>query len=308
MLNYKVWIRGEIVDEKDATVNVLSPMAQFGLNVFEGIRAYWNSEDKVLYMFKLEEHLDRLLESCKLLSIESPYTKEEMVQFIQETVIANNFIDTDIAIRITIFGDGMGSWHSTENFDMFIAPIVRKRTNIDAINGLTATISSWQRINDNILSPRAKVGANYINGRYGYLQAKKEGYDVPLFLGTDGKVSESSGACVFIVKNGKLITPDVNSSILESITREFIIEYARDNKIVVDERRVDRTELYLADEVFLCGTAAEITPLVSVDKIDISDGKVGTLTKKLLSDYLDIVSGKKEQYKSELTPMIKAGE
>lgn len=308
MSNYKVWIRGDIVEEKDATVNVLSPMAQFGLNVFEGIRAYWNNEDKVLYIFKLEEHIDRLLESCKLLSIESPYTKKEMVQFIQETVIANNFIDTDIAIRITIFGDGMGSWHSRKNFDMFIAPIARKRTNVDAVNGLTATISSWQRINDNILSPRAKVGANYINGRYGYLQAKKEGYDVPLFLGTDGKVSESSGACVFIVKNGKLITPDVNSSILESITRKFIIEYARDNKIIVEERRVDRTELYLADEAFLCGTAAEITPLVSVDKIDISDGKVGSLTKKLLSDYLDIVSGKKEQYKSELIPMIKAGE
>jgi len=307
MSNYKVWIRGEIIDEKDATVNVLSPMAQFGLNVFEGIRAYWSYEDKVLYMFKLDEHLDRLLESCKLLSIANPYTKEEMIHFIQQTVEANNFIDTDIAIRITIFGDGMGSWHSTENFDMFIAPIVRKRTNVDGVNGLTATISSWQRINDNILSPRAKVGANYINGRYGYLQAKREGYDVPLFLGTDGKVSESSGACVFIVKNGKLITPDVNSSILESITRAFIIEYARDNNIIVEERRVDRTELYLADELFLCGTAAEITPLVSVDKIKISDGKVGILTKKLFHDYLDIVSGKKEQYKNELTFMTKAG-
>ena len=298
---YKVWIRSKNIEEDKAVVNVMSPMAQFGLNVFEGIRGYRNEDKEVLYIFKLEEHIDRLLESCKLVSIPAPYTKEEIIEAIKSNIIANNFKNTDIALRVTIFADGIGSWHSTENFDMFVSPIKRKRTDINNLKGLKASISSWQRINDNVLPPRAKLGANYINGRYGYLQAKVDGYDVPLFLGNDGKITESSGACIFIVKNGKLITPDVTSSILESITRKFIIEYTKDRGYDIEERRLDRTELYLADEVFLVGTAAEITPIVKVDKFIIGDGKVGKITKKLLRDYLDIVSGKHKKYIKYLT-------
>ena len=304
---YKIWIRNKIVNEKEAMVNVLSPTSQFGLNVFEGIRGYWNDKENILYIFKLEEHIDRLLESCKLVSIQPPYTKDEIILAIKETVIANNFKNTDIALRVTIFADGIGSWHSIENFDMFVAPIKRKRTDINNLKGLKACISSWQRINDNVLPPRAKLGANYINGRYAYLQAKNDGYDVPLFLGNDGKVTESSGACVFIVKNNKLITPDVTSSILESITRQFIIEYAINLGYEVKERKIDKTELYLADEVFLAGTAAEITPIVKVDKFIIGNGKVGNITKKLLKDYLDIVSGKNEKYLHYLTPIKELG-
>jgi len=300
---YKVWIRGKNIDEDKAVVNVMSPTAQFGLNVFEGIRGYWNEDEEVLYIFKLKEHIDRLLESCKLVSISTPYTKEEIIEAIKSNIIANNFKNTDIALRVTVFADGIGSWHSVENFDMFVSPIRRKRTDINNLKGLKASISSWQRINDNILPPRAKLGANYINGRYAYLQAKADGYDVPLFLGNDGKITESSGACVFIVKNGKLITPDITSSILESITRKFIIEYAKDIGYEVEERKLDRTELYLADEVFLVGTAAEITPIVKVDKFIIGNGEVGTITKKLLKDYLDIVSGKNKKYIKYLTPI-----
>jgi len=279
----------------------MSPMAQFGLNVFEGIRGYWNVQKKVLYIFKLDEHIDRLMESCKLASIIPPYTKEEIVTYIEKTVKENEFQDTDIALRVTIFGDGIGSWHSTTNFDMFIAPIKRKRTIVEDLDGKTACISSWQRIGDNVLPPRAKLGANYINGRYGYLQAKKDGYEIPLFLSSDGKVSESSGACIFIVKNNKLITPDVTSSILESITREFIIKYATDIGYIVEERKLDRTELYLADEIFLVGTAAEITPIISIDKFQVGDGKVGIITKRLLEDYLKIVSGDNKEYIQYLT-------
>jgi branched-chain amino acid aminotransferase len=304
---YKVWIRGKNVDEDKAVVNVMSPTAQFGLNVFEGIRGYWNEDEKVLYIFKLKEHIDRLLESCKLVSILVPYTKEEIIKAIKSNVIANNFKNTDIALRVTIFADGIGSWHSVENFDMFISPIKRKRTDIDNLKGLKASISSWQRINDNVLPPRAKVGANYINGRYAYLQAKADGYDVPLFLGDDGKITESSGACVFIMKNNKLITPDVTSSILESITRKFVIEYVKEVGYAVEERKLDRTELYLADEVFLVGTAAEITPIVKVDKFVVGNGKVGKVTKQLLKDYLEIVSGKKEKYIKYLTPITIKG-
>ena len=301
---YKVWIRGKIIDEDKAVVNVLSPTSQFGLNVFEGIRCYWNDTEQVLYIFRLKEHLIRLIQSCKLLHIRLPYSFEEMKQFIQETIEANNFRG-DCAIRVTIFGDGIGSWHSIDNFDMFIAPIQRKRTQIEKLEGKSACISSWQRINDNILPPRAKVGANYINSRYGFLQAKDDGYDLPIFLDISGKVSEGSGACIFLVKDNKLITPSLSSSVLESITRDTIIKLAQEKNIEVQERVVDRTELYIADEVFLCGTAAEITPVISVDRYKIGDGKIGTMSKQLFKEYLEIVSGIDSRYSQWRDEMIK---
>lgn len=304
---YKVWIRKQIINENEAVVNVLSPTSQFGLNVFEGIRCYWNDKKKILYVFRLEEHLKRLIQSCKLLHIPVPYSFNEMIKFFKETIKANNFKE-DCAVRMTIFGDGLGSWHSKENFDMFIAPIKKSRTNIDNLKGLSATISSWRRIDDNILPPRAKVGANYINSRYGYLQAKADGYDAPLFLDTNGKVSESSGACIFLVRNGKLITPNLSSSVLESITRDTIITIAKEKELEVEERVVDRTELYIADEVFLCGTAAEITPIISIDRYEIGNGKVGKYTKNLLKEYLDIVSGVDEKYSNWRMEIIKEEE
>ena len=290
-----VWIRSKIVKEHEAVVNVLSPTSQFGLNVFEGIRCYWNQDEKRLYVFRLEEHLKRLEQSCKLLHIPMPYSFDEMNEYFNETIIANNF-QGDCAVRMTIFGDGIGSWHSTENFDIFIAPIKRERTNIDKVTGKSACISSWQRINDNILPPRAKVGANYINSRYGYLQVKQDGYDVPIFLDNFGKVSESSGACIFFVKNGKLITPSLTSSVLESITRDTVIVLAKEKGLQVEERVVDRTELYVADEVFLCGTAAEITPITSVDRYEIGNGKVGEISRGLYKEYLDLVSGVNKRF------------
>jgi len=292
---YKVWIREKIVDEKNAVVNVMSPTAQFGLNVFEGIRGYWNEKTKKLYVVYLEAHVDRLLESCKLMGINAPYTKEEIMKYFNETILANSF-NGDFAARIIIFGDGMGSWSSEANFSMCISPISRDRTDLNTLKGKSASITSWQRINDNILPPRAKVGANYINGRYAFLQAKEDGYDLPIFLGTDGKVSESSGACLFMLKDNILVTPSVTASILESITRNLIIEIAKDLEFEVKERAIDRTELYLADEVFLVGTAAEITPITKIDRFILNDRKVGKLTLKLLEEYLKIVTGENQKY------------
>lgn len=158
-------------------------------------------------------------------------------------------------------------------------------------------MSSWQRINDNVLPPRAKAGANYINGRYAFLQARSDGYDLPIFLGNDGKVSESSGACIFMITGKKLITPPVTASILESITRGIIMEIAIDLNFEVEERVIDRTELYLAEEIFLCGTAAEITPITKIDRFLLNDGKNGTITLKLLEEYINVCTGTNEQYR-----------
>lgn len=290
MFDNLIWIRGEIIRQSQATVNVLSPMAQFGLNIFEGIRCYWNQDKRELHAFRLKEHLDRLMLSCRLLRLPSPHTPAEIETFMKAAIKANDF-QTDTALRITIFGDGQGTWNTCEPVSMFIAPMAKSRTRLDKIPALKACISSWERINDNALPPRAKVGANYINGRYAHLQARHDGYDLPIFLGQDGKVAEGAGACLFMVRNGHLVTPPTTSSVLESITRDTLMVLAREAGLPVVERPVDRTELYLADEVFLCGSAAEISPIVSVDGFALGDSLPGPITVSLLKAYLAIASG-----------------
>lgn len=290
-----IWCRGEVLPESKAMVNVLSPSAQFGMNVFEGIRCYWNPKKQDLYAFRLQDHIIRLFDSCYLMGLNSPYEPDEIIRFLKEIILANSF-NEDIAIRLTIFGDGMGTWNAVEPLSMFIAPMKKHRQDINNIRGLQGCISSWRRINDNVLPPRAKVGANYINGRYAHLQAKRDGYDLPIFLGDDGKVSEGAGACIFLIKNHQLITPTTTSSILESITRNTLIELAKEQRIKVVERSIDRTELYLADEIFLCGSAAEITPITYVDKFKIGSGLPGVMTSNLLKEYLEIASGDDERH------------
>jgi branched-chain amino acid aminotransferase len=285
-----IWLRGQIVRQSAANVNVLSPMAQFGLNVFEGIRCYWNDQKGELYAFRLKEHLNRLMLSCRLVRLPAPHTPEMIESFMKAAIRANDF-QTDTAVRMTIFGDGQGTWNSCEPVSMFIAPMEKLRTRLENVPALKACISSWERINDNALPPRAKVGANYINGRYAHLQARHDGYDLPIFLGKDGKVSEGAGACLFIVRNGHLVTPPTTSSILESITRDTVIVLARESGLTVVERPVDRTELYLADEAFLCGSAAEIAPIVSVDGYILGEGKPGPISMTLLMAYLAVTSG-----------------
>lgn len=285
-----IWIRGEIIRQSQATVSILSPMAQFGLNVFEGIRCYWSESNGELYAFRLKEHLDRLMLSCRLVRLPAPYTTEQIESFMKAAIQANDFQE-DTAVRVTIFGDGQGTWNTCEPVSMFVSPMVKPRTRLDKIPALRACISSWERISDNALPPRAKVGANYINGRYAHLQARHDGYDLPILLGGDGKVAEGAGACLFIFRNGQLVTPTVTSSLLESITRDTIMVLAREAGMSVVERAVDRTELYLADEAFLCGSAAEISPIVSVDGYVLGNGHPGPVTVALLKSYLSIISG-----------------
>jgi len=293
--DYLIWIRGEIIPQSRANVNVLSPMAQFGLNVFEGIRCYRNDNDGKLYAFRLRDHLNRLLQSCRLLRLVPPHSIAEIENALEKALVANKFRG-DVAVRMTIFGDGQGTWSSSEPVSMFIAPIDKPRTDLSNIPAYRACVSSWQRINDNALPPRAKVGANYINGRYAHLQAKHDGYDLPIFLGADGKVAEGAGACLFMVRGNCLITPATTSSILESITRDSIIRLAINEGWAVQERSIDRTELYLADEVFLCGSAAEVSPIVSVDGYVLGDGQPGEKTRCLLRNYLAVASGQDGGY------------
>lgn len=295
-----IWLNGRVVNVQDASINVLSPTSQFGLNVFEGIRCYWNEEHQQLYAFRLEDHFKRLKQSQKLILMEDKYTIEELTSAFLETVRANDYKE-DIAVRQTLFVDGFGSWSSAGPVNMFISPIPKAKTNPEYNKkGLHCCISSWQRIHDNSLSPRIKCGANYINSRMAQMEALRNGYDTTIFLNKDGKVSEGPGSCLFMVKDDKLITPLLTDSVLASITRDTIIEIAKELGISVIERSIDRTELYTCDEAFLCGSAMEITPIFSVDRYTITDFK-GVITARIHKEYLDVVLGKKIYKESWLT-------
>lgn len=302
--NRLIWLKGQIMNVNDAKVNVLSPTSQFGLNVFEGIPCYWNGAEKQLYAFRLDDHYKRLIKSAKLLQIDCPYSQAEMKNALKEVVKANEYYE-NISVRQTIFVDGFGSWGSSEPTDMFIAPVPKGNMSKEYNRkGLHCCVTSWRRISDNNLSPRIKCGANYINSRAGQREALRNGYDTCIFLNEFGKIAEGPGSCFFMVKDGVLITPRLTDSVLESITRDTVIKIARDEfNIPVIERSIDRTELYCCDEAFLCGSAMEITPVISVDKYTVGNGEVGALTDKIHAEYLDIAYGKDKKYRNWIEPV-----
>lgn len=301
--NRRIWLKGEIINVNNAMINVLSPTSQFGLNVFEGIPCYWNNETKQLYAFRLDEHYDRLLRSARLLQLDCKYSKDDLKQALIDVVKANEY-DENLSVRQTLFVDGFGSWGSDGPVEMFVAPIPRGRTSAEYNKkGLHCCVTSWRRISDETLSPRIKCGANYINSRVGQREALRNGYDTCLFLNEAGKVSEGPGSCFFMIKNKAIITPKLTDSVLESITRDTVIMLAKNLGYEVIERSIDRTELYTCDEAFLCGSAMEITPVLSIDRYEINNSETGNITKELHLYYLDVVRGMKKEYLNWVTPI-----
>lgn len=302
--NRLIWYKGEIVNVNNAMVNVLSPTSQFGLNVFEGIPCYWNDDERQLYAFRLNEHYDRLLRSAKLIQLDCKYTKDDFKKALVDTVKANEY-DENLSVRQTLFVDGFGSWGSEGPVDMFVAPIPRGRTSAEYNKkGLNCCITSWRRISEENLSPRVKCGANYINSRVGQREALRNGYDTCIFLNEVGKVAEGPGSCFFMVKGDTLITPLLTDSVLESITRDTIIQLAqKELGLKFVERTIDRTEVYMADEAFLCGSAMEITPVYSVDRYQVGNGREGKVTHKLHVKYIEAVQGRLADRKGWVTPI-----
>lgn len=302
--NRLIWFKGQILNVNDAFINVLAPTSQFGLNVFEGIPCYWNAEENQLYAFRLEDHYNRLLRSAKLLQLDCRYDMEDFKKALIDVVKANEY-EENLSVRQTLFVDGFGSWGSDGPVDMFVAPIPRGKTSAEYNKkGLNCSVASWRRISDENLSPRIKCGANYINSRLGQREALRNGYDTCIFLNDAAKVAEGPGSCFFMIKDGVLITPKLTDSVLESITRDTVIKLAKEELgLNVEERTIDRTELYLADEAFLCGSAMEITPVLSIDRYPIGNGSNGTITTMLHKKYLECVQGLLKVYKSWVTPI-----
>lgn len=304
VVNRRIWLKGEILNVNDAKVNVLSPTSQFGLNVFEGIPCYWNDKQKQLYAFRLSDHYDRLIRSARLIQFDMKYTKADFTKALVDTVKANEY-DENLSVRQTLFVDGFGSWGSDGPVEMFVAPIPRGRTSAEYNKkGLNCCVTSWRRISDDNLSPRIKCGANYINSRVGQREALRNGYDTCLFLNEFGKIAEGPGSCFFMVKGDTLITPRLTDSVLESITRDTIIKLATEElELKFEERTIDRTEVYMADEAFLCGSAMEVTPIYTIDRYPIGTGDQGDVTKKIHLKYLECVQGKLQNRLGWLTPI-----
>lgn len=303
MDNRLIWLNGKLVPLQDATVNVLSPTAQFGANVFEGIRCYWSEKDGQLYAFRPDEHYKRLLRSMKLLRLDACFTAEELFLALQAVVQANAYKE-DLAVRQTVFVDGFGSWSSKGPVSMFVAPIPKPRLLPESRKGLRACFSTWTRISDRNMSPKIKAGANYMNSRMAQLEALENGYDTALFLNEQGTVAEGVGSCICLIINNKLTTPPGTASVLDSITRDTLLVLAKEVlQLEVEVRDIDRTEVYTADEVFLCGSGVELTALVSVDGYTVGAGEIGPHTTALHDLYLSVVTGEFPQYQHWLTPV-----
>ena len=297
-----VWMDGELVPWDDAKVHVMTHALHYGSAVFEGIRAYYNEDE--LYIFRLREHMKRLVDSAKILDIPVKYSVDDLCEATVRTIRENRF-QTSVYIRPIIFVGAGGIGLDFSNNPVQTAIIALPFSKYFAKTGLRVHVSSWRRIPDSSLPPKAKAAANYVNSILATREAKKAGYDEAILLDYHGYVSEGAGENLFLVKDGVVSTPPITASILEGITRNSIITLCRDLGYPVVERMISRTELYTADELFFTGTAAEVQPILEVDDRKIGDGNPGRLTKQLMELYSRIVIGQEKKYIDWLTPVYK---
>jgi branched-chain amino acid aminotransferase len=286
----------------EARIHPLSLAVAYGAGVFEGIRAYRNPATGRFAVFRLEEHLARIEQGMKVMRFDDPPTRETLREGVLRAVRENE-PDDDAYIRLQVQIEGLGGQDTTGPVGWLAAAMPRARSDKFA-TGLSVGVSSWTRIADNSIPPRVKATANYHAGRLATLQAKVDGYDMAVILNHLGKVSEAPGACLFIVRGGRVITPSRNSDILESVTRETVLTLAGETGLPVEEGLIDRTELYVADEVFICGTGQELQPVVAVDRLPVGNGKPGAVTMRLQSAYESVVRGTTDAHAEWRTPVI----
>lgn len=294
---------GKMVEAEKAMIPVRTHAFLYGTAVFEGIRAYWNEDEKQLYAFRVPEHYERLINSGKIMYMKSPYTVEEYCNITKDLLKKNGY-KQDAYMRPNLYkaaqkvGPGL-----YDNEDRFMLITNKMGDYIDTSKGLKVCVSSWRRNGDNAIPPRAKVAGSYANAALIKTDAHNAGFDDAIVLDEAGQVTEGSAMNLFLVQNGKLITTMKTDNILVGITRNTVIELAKDLGIETEERAIDRTELYISDEAFYCGTGAQISPIVSVDNRELGDGNVGPVSKELQKLYFDVVRGKVAKYKHWCMPI-----
>jgi branched-chain amino acid aminotransferase len=299
-----IWFDGRLVPSDEAKVSVKAHALHYGTAVFEGIRAYFWSDE--LYVFRLKEHSERFVDSGRMLFLNLPQTAEEISEGILELLRRNGFRKNVYIRPIAFVGEG-GINLDFRKHQKHVAVFAFPFESYFERSGLRVCISSWRRVSQSSMIPRAKAAANYLNSSIATIEAKLAGYDEAILLDEEGRVSEGAGENLFIVNDEVLVTPPTYSAILEGITRQTVITIANEIGLKVEERPVDRSELYTAQEVFFTGTAAEVEPILEIDGRRVAGGEPGDVTRKLKTAYTEVVTGRSAKHGSWLTPVYGPG-
>ena len=298
------FFKGSIVPMGEAKVSVMTHALNYGTGVFGGLRGYWNEDEEQLFIFRPVDHFKRLIQSASLLRITLPYSAEDLTRILVDLINTEGYRENcyvrPLAYKSTEM-IGVKLHGVDDDFTMFALPFGRYVENEE---GAHVCFSSWRRIDDNAIPARGKIVGAYANSSLIKSDALLSGYDEAIVLNEDGHISEMSAANIFLVRDGVAITPPVNSNILEGITRRSMIQMLREDLgVEVVERDIDRTEVYVADEVFMCGTGVQIAAITKVEHRTIGDGKMGDVTSRLRQFYFDVVSGRVAKYRDWLTPV-----
>ncbi len=297
------YLKKQIMPLSEAKIGVMTHAFNYGTGVFEGIRGNWNESHEQIYVFRLKEHFDRLRKSCKIMQIDFPYDNEELYSLVTQLVEMSGFQE-DVYIRPLAYKSsevlGVRLHDLEDDLLIFVAPF---GPYLDLEKGARCQTSSWRRVADTGIPARAKITGIYANSALAKTEAQLNGFDEAIMLDERGHISEGSGENIFVVMDGKLITPPPSSDILIGITRETAMTLARNEfGLEVVERDIDRTELYTADECFMTGTAAHVTPVVELDRRPIGNGKMGPITADIVRMYFDIIKGNNPKYSHWCTP------
>jgi branched-chain amino acid aminotransferase len=297
------FFEGRIVPFADAKISVGTHAVQYGTGAFAGIRGYLDQDGETINIFRLPEHTARLLNSAKLLRAKLPFTRETLAQTIVELVEANA-PRGDVYIRPFVYKSSVQITPRLSGLEDELAIYMLKLGDyLDTESGVKAAVSSWHRLPDNAIPGRGKISGGYINSALAKDEAEEKGADEAILLDQQGHVAEGSGCNLFLVRDEKLITSPITGDILEGITRRTLMQFARDEGIPVEEREIDRSELYVADEAFFCGTGVQIAPIASVDGRPIGDAVPGPISKRIRELFFDTVRGRNATYGHFLTPV-----
>ncbi|PKN82569.1 MAG: branched chain amino acid aminotransferase [Chloroflexi bacterium HGW-Chloroflexi-9] len=300
------FFRGRFVPLEQANINIMTHAFNYGTAVFEGVRGNWNDDEGELFLFKVREHIQRIRQSAKIMRMSLRYSDDEILETIHDLVKQNGYRE-DVYIRPMVYKSsemvGVRMHNLEDDFLVYVTPF---GAYLDPEAGARCMTSSWRRVDDTSIPARAKVNGLYVNNAMAKTEAQLNGFDEAIMLNHDGHVSEGSGENIVMIRRGVLVTPPASDNILEGITLETALEIAqREFGLRVERRSIDRSELYIADEIFMTGTAAHVTPVVELDRVPVGDGRPGVVSKQIQEFYFKAITGRLPQYREWLMPVYR---
>ena len=297
------YFEGQFVPMREAKVSIMTHAFMYGTATFEGIRAYWNEDQQRLFGLKMRKHVERIRQSCRILLMDDIPSVDELIGLIVETVRRNGF-RSDAYIRPSFYKSTKAIGVRLHDLDNELYIITLPFGNyIDTANGVRLMTSSWRRNADEALPARGKIVGGYVNMAFQKSEAELNGFDEAIVLTAGGHVNESSAANVFVVRDGVALTPPVSDDLLEGVTRKALVELMQNEGIPTAERSIDRSELYVADEIFVCGTGVQVSPVIEVDHRPVGSGSIGPIARLVRDRYFEAVRGQLPAYQHWLTPI-----